>query len=212
MSSKTNCSPTPVLDNSDMATTAAAAHRLEPRTLARHVRIAAAGLVAAVGLGLGGLTTSPVSAQAAETAVVFPFELLDSAQEGELFPKVRPEETKRLALLTADLTSRLQATGRYAPVATDPLAADIKAAAPIHRCNGCEADLAKKAGAALAVVGVVQKFSDTLLSVNIQISEAATGKVRAAYSAGIQGNTDEAWLRGVSYIVRNRIATQGASP
>jgi hypothetical protein len=195
-----------------MATTAAAAHRLEPRTLARHVRIAAAGLVAAVGLGLGGLTTSPVSAQAAETAVVFPFELLDSAQEGELFPKVRPEETKRLALLTADLTSRLQATGRYAPVATDPLAADIKAAAPIHRCNGCEADLAKKAGAALAVVGVVQKFSDTLLSVNIQISEAATGKVRAAYSAGIQGNTDEAWLRGVSYIVRNRIATQGASP
>jgi hypothetical protein len=151
-------------------------------------------------------------AVAGERVVVFPFELLDSAQEGELFPKVRPEETRRLGLLTADLTDRLTKLDRYDIVPTDPIAADIRAAAPLHRCNGCEADIAKKAGASLAMLGVVQKFSDTLLAVNIQIVETGTGTVRATYSAGIQGNTDEAWLRGVSYIVRNRIATAEAPP
>lgn len=150
---------------------------------------------------------SPAFAQS-ETAAVFPFELLDSTQEGELFPRVKPEETKRLMLLTEDLRTRLAGTRRFDIVPLDALAGEIKQAAPLHRCNGCEADLAKKAGAKLSVLGVVQKFSDTLLAVNLQIVEAETGKVRGSYNAGIQGNTDEAWLRGVSYIVRNKIASE----
>lgn len=142
------------------------------------------------------------------TIAVFPFELLDTTQDGELFPKVRPEETRRLVLLTEDLRNRLAALQKFSIVGLDPIAAEIKSAAPLHRCNGCEGDLAKKAGAELAVVGVVQKFSDTLLSVNIQFVDSATGAVIKVYSAGIQGNTDEAWLRGTSYIVRNRIAVE----
>jgi len=156
------------------------------------------------------LVNPGAAAVSAETAAVFPFELLDTAQEGELFPKVRPEETKRLGLLTDDLKGRLTALNRYALVATDQIAGEIKQAAPLHRCNGCETDLAKKAGAKLAIVGLVQKFSDTLLSVTVQIVDSDTGKIVGVYSAGIQGNTDEAWLRGVSYIVRNRIAPEGA--
>jgi hypothetical protein len=172
------------------------------------MRRLAIGLAAVIAAGAFGSHARA----ATETAIVFPFELLDSTQEGELFPKVRPEETKRLGLLTDDLKTRLAALNRFDLVAADPIAADIKSAAPLHRCNGCEADLAKKAGAKLAVLGVVQKFSDTLLSVNIQIVESSTGAVRQTFSAGIQGNTDEAWLRGVSYIVRNRIAAQTSTP
>ena len=54
----------------------------------------------------------PGSALAADTVAVFPFELLDSSQEGELILKVRPEETKRLELLTQDLMTRLSAAMR----------------------------------------------------------------------------------------------------
>lgn len=189
---------------------------LGPRNRPSGHSAARAMVAAAVGscavIAAAALAPAPAAA-APESAVVFPFELLDSTQEGELFPKVNPAETKRLQLLADDLKTRLAGLSeRFTILPTDAIAAEIKSAAPLNRCNGCEADLAKKAGAELGVLGVVQKFSDTLLSVNIQIVESATGTVRNTYSAGIQGNTDEAWLRGVSYIVRNRIASGEAKP
>lgn len=147
----------------------------------------------------------------AETVAVFPFELLDASQDGEFILKVRPEETKRLTLLTQDLKARLAASKRYAIADISGLEKEITAAAPLHKCNGCEADLAKKTGAKLAMLGLVQKFSDTLLAVSIQVIDAETGALKNSYSAGLQGNTDEAWLRGVSYIVRNKLTTEGTS-
>lgn len=157
---------------------------------------------------VGAALTGATIAMANPTVAIFPFELLDSSQEGELFPKVRPEETKRLELLTSELKSRLSASGQYQVASTDALASEIKAAAPLFKCNGCETDLAKKTGAKLAMLGLVQKFSDTLLAVNIQVIDAETGVLKNAYSSGVQGNTDDAWIRGVSYIVRNRLLSE----
>ena len=68
---------------------------------------------------------------AAETVAVFPFELLDTSQEGELIIKVRPEETKRLEVLTGDLQARLGEDKRFELVDTSPLADEIKTAAPL---------------------------------------------------------------------------------
>ena len=147
---------------------------------------------------------------AAETVAVFPFELLDTSQDGELFIKVRPEETKRLEVLTGDLQARLGEDKRFELVDTSPLADEIKTAAPLFKCNGCEVDLAKKTGAKLAMLGLVQKFSDTLLSVSVQVLDTSTGTVKSSYSAGVQGNTDEAWLRGLRYIVKNKITNEGS--
>ena len=159
-------------------------------------------LMMMVALLAGGLDVGP--AKAADTVAVFPFELLDSSQEGELILKVKPEETKRLVLLAEDLAKRLAETNKFEVVPTTGMATALKEAAPLHKCNGCEVDLAKKSGARYAMLGLVQKFSDTLLSVSIQVVDAQSGAIRS-YSAGVQGNTDEAWLRGVSYLVRNRL-------
>ena len=148
------------------------------------------------------------TAIARQTLVVFPFELLDTSQEEDFMLKVRPEETARLALLTQDLKTRIAALKPYQLAEIPELEADIKAAAPLHKCNGCEIDLAKKSGAKFAILGLVQKFSDTLLSVRVQLLDAETGTLVHSYSAAIQGNTDEAWLRGVSYIVRNKLGNQ----
>lgn len=150
------------------------------------------------------------NAQPAQTVAVFPFELLDQSQDGELILKVRPEETQRLALLTQDLKDRLTAAKIYAVADLSPLAAELKSASPLHKCDDCLSSLARKSGAGLAMLGLVQKFSDTLLSVSIQIIDARSGAVAKTYTVGVQGNTDEAWLRGVSYIVRNKML-EGAS-
>lgn len=150
-------------------------------------------------------------AMAAQTVAVFPFELLDQSQDGELVLKVRPEETKRLAVLTQDLQTRLTASKAYELVDLAKLAAEIKTASPLHKCDSCLADLAAKSGAEIAMLGLVQKVSDTLLSVSIQMIDAKTGAVKNSYTVGVQGNTDEAWLRGVSYIARNKMMIEGAS-
>jgi hypothetical protein len=148
---------------------------------------------------------------AAQTVAVFPFELLDQSQDGELIIKVRPEENKRLAALTQDLQTRLTAAKTYELVDLTNLATEIKTSSPLHKCDNCLAGLAAKSGAQVAMLGLVQKFSDTLLSVSIQIIDAKTGAVKNNYTVGVQGNTDEAWLRGVSYIVRNKMMIEGAS-
>ena len=154
---------------------------------------------------------SASAALAAQTVAVFPFELLDQSQDGELIIKIRPEESKRLAALTQDLKARLTASKAYEIVELSQFAAEIKTASPLHKCDSCLADLAAKSGAQIAMLGLVQKFSDTLLSVSIQIIDAKTGTVKNSYSVGVQGNTDEAWLRGVSYIARNKMMIAGAS-
>lgn len=152
------------------------------------------------------------AAAAVKSVAVFPFELLDQSQSDDLYPVVRPEETKRLSLLTEDLKARLLATHAYTLADLTPLADRIKKDAPLYKCESCLAELARQSNAGFAMLGLVQKISDTLLSVTIQIMDASTGAVTASYSAGIQGNTDEAWLRGVSYLVRNKIAPEGAAP
>ena len=166
------------------------------------------------GVAIACLLANLVSAAHAsdlETVAIFPFELLDSSQEGEIILKVRPEETQRLELMSQSLAERLVASKRYQIADTAPIAAELKSASPIYKCNGCEVDLAKKSGADTAILGLVQKFSDTLLSVNVQVLDAKTGTVKNSFTVGMQGNTDEAWLRGVSYIVRNRMMIEGAS-
>jgi len=174
------------------------------------------GLVyAAIAVGLMatlGMVSFGTRAVAAEQRVaVFPFELLDASQDDELIPKIRPEETQRLELLTNDLKTRLSANPTYTIANLDGVAADVKASAPLYKCNGCEGDLAKKAGADVAMLGLVQKFSDTLLSVSIEVVDASTGRVTGSYTAGVQGNTDDAWLHALRHIVKNKIVVEAVS-
>ena len=49
----------------------------------------------------------------------------------------------------------------------------------------------------------VQKVSELILNINIEVLDAATDKTVYAKSVDIRGNTDEAWLRGVRRLVDN---------
>ncbi len=92
------------------------------------------------------------------------------------------------------------------------MAAEIERAAPLYKCNGCEADLAKTAGAELAMTATVQKVSNLILNLNIYLREAGTGKLVRAMSVDIRGNTDETWLRGIRWLVKNRLLAEETKP
>ena len=157
----------------------------------------------------------PTAAFAGPKAIVFPFDLIDESQqqfEIGVMPKgISAEEKRRLALITDELTKELKGGGRYEVVDPAPIAKDIDDKAPMYKCNGCEDDLAKKAGADVAFIGTVRKASDVLFTVSVYVRDVGQEKVTRQASSEIYGNTDAMWLRAVNYIVHQRLFPEGAS-
>ena len=161
--------------------------------------------IVAVALALSLL---PAGALAAQKAVIFPFDLIDQKQQFEigLMPTgIDPEEKRRLGIITEKLTKMIKESGRYDVVDPAPIAAEIEDKAPIHKCNGCEDDLAKKVGADVAFIGTVRKASEVLFTVSVYIRDVAKERVIKQGSSEIYGNTDEMWLRAVRYVVDRRL-------
>jgi hypothetical protein len=161
------------------------------------------------------LSLLPAAALAAgQKAVIFPFDLIDQSQQFEigLMPKgIDPEEKRRLGVITAELTKLIKESGRYDVIDNGVIAADIEEKSPMYKCNGCEDDLAKKAGAEVAFIGTVRKASDVLFTVSVYIRDVSQQKVIKQASSEIYGNTDAMWLRAVRYLVEKRLfAEKGA--
>jgi hypothetical protein len=156
----------------------------------------------------------PASAYSAQKAIIFPFDLIDQQQQFEigLMPTgLDPEDKRRLEIITAELTKLVKDSGRYEVVDSAPIAKEIDDKSPIHKCNGCEDDLAKMVGADVAFIGTVRKASDVLFTVSIYVRDVASQKVINQGSSEIYGNTDKMWLRAVNYIVDRRLyADKGA--
>lgn len=161
------------------------------------------------------LAVFPAVAMAAEKAIIFPFDLIDQSQQFEigLMPKgIDPEEKRRLEVISEELTRLMKESGRYEVVDTAPIAKEIDDKSPIHKCNGCEDDLAKKVGADIAFIGTVRKASDVLFTVSIYVRDVKNQKIIHQGSSEIYGNTDKMWLRAVNYIVDRRLyADRGTS-
>jgi hypothetical protein len=152
--------------------------------------------------------------QAADKTVVFPFDLVLQKKEEDFYigpSKPNPDEQRRLDAIHAELIKLLGADTRYDIIDLAPIAKDIETARPLVECNGCEFDLAKKAGTQIAFTGIVDKASDTLLNMQIARLDVGSGKLLQSVSVVIQGNTDEAWMRGVRWLVKNRLSPVAAT-
>ena len=139
-------------------------------------------------------------AEPARTIAFFGVTFLNTSPEG-----TTPDETRRLGALEARLRAALADSGRYAFVDTGPVAEKAGRIANLAQCNGCDARLAAELGADLALTGVVQKTSNLIISISVYVRDAETGALVGGGSADIRGNTDEAWARGIDYILRNRL-------
>jgi hypothetical protein len=191
-----------------------AAARITNRLLQRGARMPARAIarILLAALVIAGLSGAAAAAAAAATpTAIFPFEIYDTSGEAP-----QPDLAPRLAMATRVLSEALEKTGRYSPVDLEPFSAEIAASAPRYRCGGCFLPIARRAGADLAVVGVVHKVSSLISSMDIWIFDAASGKDVAHLSGQIRGDTAEAYEHGVRFLVRNRLpdapAADGAGP
>jgi hypothetical protein len=152
------------------------------------------------------LAASPAMAEEPARTAVFDIELIDMSQEaarGE-----RDDQTRRAKLASDELRNLLKASPQLAIIDTSPYQATIAAKEPLSKCNGCDEDLGREFGADLVVAGIVQKTSNLILSFAVTVKDVKTGKVIRAGQVDIRGNNDDTWLRGIRWLVKNRLLAE----
>lgn len=132
--------------------------------------------------------------------MVFDFHLDNTSME-----PTSDAEKARIVRISDALRALLRRSGDYDVIDEKPAEIQLSSAFWIGHCNGCELPVARKAGAQLVAYGWVQKVSNLILNLNIVIEDAQTGRPTKSGSVDIRGNTDEAWDRGVRYLLQEHV-------
>jgi Protein of unknown function (DUF2380) len=171
----------------------------------RRRSVASFGVVAlaiVVCAALGGESAAQQGAAPIKIAV-FNFELEDFSAAHAA--GASPVETKYLAQATEEAKRALTQSGRYAVV--DTAGADLSAAQGhgLSNCDGCDAAIAGKLGADQDLIGVVTKISMTEYTVTLRIRDVHNGADVKTYSTGLRMGADYSWVRGVTWLMKNRV-------
>lgn len=154
----------------------------------------------------------PLSAGAAEvqpgTALFFGIHWIDTSTEGAI-NGIRDDETARVEMIEDQIAADLAERGFALTLPEETEVAAIKN--PTH-CNGCDTKMAAAKGLDYAISGEVQKVSNLILSMNLHIRDADSGRTVAAGAVDIRGNNDESWQRGFRYLLKNVIFRQERAP
>ncbi|WGR93178.1 DUF3280 domain-containing protein [Bradyrhizobium sp. ISRA435] len=134
---------------------------------------------------------------------VFDFEMIDTSLQGEVSGP-RADEQARLGRVGDQVRKELAESGKFRVVDIAPVNAAAHGS-HLQACGGCDVTLADKLGADLAITGVVQKVSNLILNINLYLRDVHSGKLLAAASVDMRGNTDESWQRATDYLVRNHL-------
>ena len=140
---------------------------------------------------------------AGETVAFFGLTMLDASLQTQQLGEDDAEHA-RLLMLEEMIAQRFTDEG-YTLVDLAPVAEDLDRVVNPAKCYGCDARMATRLGADYALVGEVQKVSNLILTMNLQMRAARTGEMVRGGVVDIRGNTDESWARGMRYILKNRI-------
>jgi hypothetical protein len=166
----------------------------------------AAGIARVLGVAaLLVVVASPATAQQPlKKLLVLDFELID--EQAGVVPF--PEKEARLAMVSQRLRDALIKEQLYNVIDDAPVAQLIHAEAErqsLLECNGCELEIARKAGADRVLLAWVQKVSNLILNLNIEVRDAKTGQAVLVKSVDVRGNTDLSWQRGIDFMIRDMV-------
>jgi hypothetical protein len=123
----------------------------------------------------------------------------------------------RIEMVSNALREQLRDSQRYQVVDNAQAAALIAQLGASRDLNTC-ADCARQVGRKLGVEQIgrcwVQKVSNLILNINLNVEDVASGTTVFQRSVDIRGNTDLSWRRGATELVRliGGTAATGASP
>ncbi|GBU15965.1 MULTISPECIES: DUF3280 domain-containing protein [Methylobacterium] len=161
------------------------------------------GSVAAAAL-LAALSAIQPAQAGPGKAAVFPVELLDPGIVGGR--KARPDEQRRLGLVTEELKKALTAAG-VETLDTAPQAAEVARQGPLYKCE-CAGAIGKSLGADLAVNGYVEKGSNQIFNLYVFVTDAGSGARVRAGQVVIRADTDDTWAHAMRWVVKNRLLAE----
>ena len=144
-----------------------------------------------------------VAAELPARIAVFPFEIVDTSGEGP-----RPGQADRVATATNLLAKTLKATGHYEPVDLGPFAKEIAGLQRPDECGECWATVARRSGASLEVLPSVHKVSTLITLMTLWFADVNTMKYVARVEGQIRGDTDEAYARGINFLVTQELSAK----
>ncbi|MEI9900430.1 MAG: DUF3280 domain-containing protein [Hyphomicrobium sp.] len=167
------------------------------------------------GLAVAALIATSVLARAEplprQSLAVLPFEINDTS--GEVGPTSRHEEM--LARLTSFVGERIAKAGLYDTVPAARVASAIAEVNPgtyLRSCNGCELDIARRAGADAVLIGWFWKVSTLIGTLHVEIKDVASGRTVYAHVFDFRGDNDKAWQRAADYMVSSLSKSLAAQP
>ncbi|MBZ0208220.1 MAG: DUF3280 domain-containing protein [Hyphomicrobium sp.] len=135
-----------------------------------------------------------------QTIAVLPFEIHDTS--GEVGSPTRHDAM--LAALTRLVGEKIEASGLYRVVPqprVDSAVASVNSGTFLRSCNGCEIDIARRAGADAVLIGWFWKVSTLIGSLHIEIKDVASGRTVYARVFDFRGDNEKAWQRAAEYMV-----------
>ena len=167
-------------------------------------------VAAGSGLACAGLNAQPVGAL--RSLAVLEFELVDDQNN----PVTKTAQEVRLRNATAQLQRELAQRQLYRvvdPAPSQELQRTLRAQQEyLYRCDDCAEQVGRLLGVDLVMATWVQKVSELILNLNVQILDVKTQAVVFSKSVDMRGNQDETWTRAVSYLVRDMAEKRERNP
>lgn len=180
-----------------------------PGSFAPRRRQALLLLAAAVPAGLAWSQATPPP-----SAVVLDFDLLDDHPNTEAEQQAALQ--RRLRQARDDVERQLQERGLYRIVPLQGARALLDKLRNeqefMHRCEDCARQVGQQLDTDYAITGWVQKVSELILNLNIEIHDVRRKRVVLSKSVDMRGNNDESWRRAVRFLVNDMAARRQANP
>ena len=142
---------------------------------------------------------------APKRAAVMDFELINEMRDYETAESTAAQQ-HRLQLIDEALRNEFEKRGLYQVAdnaAAAKLIADQKSLHDLRQCNGCEIDIGRALHADVIVLCWVQKVSNLILNINIEVKDVRSGNTLYTKSVDLRSNSDKSWLRGIQYMVNS---------
>lgn len=146
------------------------------------------------------------------TLAVLDFDLIEEHHN----PAGREALQRRLREAHAQLQRELQERQLYDVIGLQP-AQDLLERLRgqqehMHRCEDCARQVGERLGAELVMTTWVQKVSELILNLNLEIHDVARQRVLLSKSVDLRGNTDASWQRGIRHLARDIAEKRAGNP
>ncbi|MGY9047091.1 hypothetical protein P775_04740 [Puniceibacterium antarcticum] len=131
----------------------------------------------------------------------FGIHFTDTSTEGAYFGE-RPDEAERIVLLEDTVTQAFKEQG-FDFMDISSVSEELARTFNPSNCYGCDVRMGEKLGATYILHGQVQKVSNLILNMNLVMRDVTSGEIVRGMSVDIRSNTDDSWLRGMRYILKN---------